>query len=247
MEALSSMEAVVRQSDLFLCVVPPAAALSVAQAVAEALRAAPRPLLYVDCNAVSPQTARQIGDAIRGAGGRFVDGGIIGPPPGQRGATRFYISGPHCPEVEELNAFGLHFLPLGGEIGTASALKMCYAAVTKGTAAVWLQLLVAAQALGVLEALRKELALGQSGAWERMQSYLPTVPHRAGRWVGEMEEIAATFGAVGMTPELFQGAAQVYSLVAETPLARQLLETRERPLTLPEVVTAVQEALAARA
>ncbi len=196
-EDLCSLPAVVREADLLLSIVPPGRAMELAQAVGR--DAGP---LYVDCNAVSPATARAIGAAV---GERYVDAGIIGAP----SAPRFYASGPHA---AELAALPLDVRCLDGELGQASALKMCYAALTKGLSALLTESMATADAHGVTAALRAELADSQpeflAGA-----DRLPGVVPKAYRWVAEMEEIAATFEQAGLTPRMLLGAADVYRLV----------------------------------
>ena len=167
----------------------------------------------MDCNAIAPQTTLKIGKIVDGAGGRYVDGAIIGSPPDRRGLTRVYLSGSETPELLELHGQNIDFRYLGDEIGAASALKMCYASQTKGTTALWLHSLLAAQSLGVLDPLRKEWESSHPALWGRMEDNLPTVPHRAGRWISEMKEIALTMEGIGLTPDAFDGAAAMYELV----------------------------------
>ena len=161
-------------------------------------------MLYADCNAIAPQTVRAIGDVITAAGGRFADVGIIGGPPKQPG-TRFYASGPGAQGFAALNDFGLDVRVLDGDIGQASGLKMCYGALTKGLQALGTELLVAARLMGLEETLRAEQAESAPDVLAWLQRAVPTMPPKAYRWVGEMEEIAATFASLGMTPSIFAG------------------------------------------
>jgi 3-hydroxyisobutyrate dehydrogenase-like beta-hydroxyacid dehydrogenase len=201
------------QADCLLCIVPPESALPVAQGIAGQIQTAKPGLLYVDCNAIAPQTTQKIAKIIGGAGARYVDGGIIGSPPDRKGLTRVYLSGPDRSELLELQGENIDFRDLGAEIGAASALKMCYASQTKGTTALWLHTLITAQSLGVLDLLRKEWTSGHPELWGRMEHNIPTVPHRAGRWISEMKEIALTMAGIGLTPDAFEGAAAMYELV----------------------------------
>jgi 3-hydroxyisobutyrate dehydrogenase-like beta-hydroxyacid dehydrogenase len=184
LQALPLVE-LLERSDVVLSVCPPHAALDVARACAGFGG------VYCDANAISPATMSDVAAAV---GGRVVDAGIIGGPPREPG-TRLYLSGREAGTVAELfEGTALEPCVLGDEIGTASALKLCYAAWTKGSAALLLAAAEAADRLGVDEALRAE--------WERS---LPEVPDRlerarrsakakGWRWVGEMEEIEATLG-----------------------------------------------------
>ncbi len=207
------MASLLSQTDCLISIVPPESALTVAQQVARQIKSAKPRLIYVDCNAISPQTAQKVSEVIAGAGVRFVDGGIIGSPPERRGLTRVYISGPDRSEVLELHGQNMEFRDLGDKIGTASAIKMCYASQTKGTTALWLHTIITAQSLGVLDALRSEWSSSHPELWVRMEGNLPTVPHRAGRWVSEMKEIALAMEGIGLTQDTFQGAAAMYELV----------------------------------
>ena len=226
----------VTEADQVLAIMVPAQAMSAAETVADALRETDTPLTYADCNAIAPQTARKLGEVITAAGGTFVDASIIGPPPRTPGATRFYASGPALETFLVLNRYGLDVRPLGDEIGLASAIKMCYASLTKGLTALCTELLTAAERLGVSDALTAEFRLSQSALFERMEKGLPSMPPKAKRWIGEMEEISATFEYVGLTPKILAGAADMYRLVGETRLAELPPEAREQFPTLAELI-----------
>ena len=126
---LTTYHQLITEADLLLSIMVPAQATSAAETVAKTLQKVDTELTYVDCNAISPQTVRKIGETITYAGGNFVDASIIGPPPRTPGATRFYASGPEVTSFSELNKFGLDVRFLGEEIGLASAIKMCYASL----------------------------------------------------------------------------------------------------------------------
>jgi 3-hydroxyisobutyrate dehydrogenase-like beta-hydroxyacid dehydrogenase len=229
-------QALVQQADLILSILVPAQAAQAAERVAQALSETGATLTYADCNAIAPQTVRQIGERITAAGGRFVDASIIGPPPRKPGATRFYASGPDLDKFLALNQFGLEIIPLGPEIGHASAIKMCYAALTKGLSALTLELLIAGKALGVLEPLLAEFQLSQAGHYKAMER-LTGVPTKSRRWVGEMEEIAQTFEHVGLTPHILAGAADMYRFIGQTSLADRAPEDPEPPPALAEMLS----------
>ena len=226
----------VTEADLILSIMVPAQAMSAASVVAEALQQTDATLTYTDCNAIAPQTVRKLGDVITAAGGTFVDASIIGPPPRTPGATRFYASGPHLDTFSDLNNYGLNVRTLGEEIGLASAIKMCYASLTKGLTALCTELLTAASVLGVSDALTAEFQLSQSALFERMERGLPSMPPKARRWIGEMEEISATFEHVGLTPNILMGAADMYRFVGDTHLADLPPEARDEFPTLAELI-----------
>lgn len=216
------------EADLILSIMVPAQAMSAASIVAEMLQQMDTTLTYTDCNAIAPQTVRKLGEIITAAGGTFVDASIIGPPPRTPGATRFYASGPDIEVFSELNNYGLDVRALGEEIGLASAIKMCYASLTKGLTALCTELLTAASVLGVSDALTAEFQLSQSALFERMEKGLPSMPPKARRWIGEMEEISATFAHVGLTPNILTGAADMYRFVGDTHLADLPPEARDK-------------------
>jgi hypothetical protein len=144
-------------------------------------------------------------------GERFVDGGIVGPPPHRAGTTRLYLSGASSPEVAELfEGTALEPRVLSDRIGDASALKMVYAAWTKGTAALLLAIEQVARAEGVEAPLREEWALSQQGLEARLGRSAEAASHKGWRWVGEMEEIAATFAASGQPEGFHRAAAEVF-------------------------------------
>jgi len=200
-----TVTAVCEQADVVLSICPPHAAVDVATAVA----ATGFTGTYVDANAISPALALQVAQVVAGA--TFVDGGVVGPPPRERGATRLYLSGAGAAELAGLldgGALEAIALPESGTTA-ASALKMSYAAWTKGTAALLLAIRELGQAEGIEQTLLAE--------WTRSQPQLEAAAIRAARsaeakgwrWVGEMEEIAATFAAVGLPSGFHDAAAEI--------------------------------------
>jgi len=208
-EDAGSLAAAVAAADVFLSVLPPDRAPAMAEQVAGALRERPRPLLYADCNAISPATSARVAELVTGAGARFVDVGIIGVPP----RPVLYASGEHAVDLVELAGEALDVRDIGGAAGRASALKMCYAAFTKGTTALATELLVAAERLGVAAELRAELGQSAPDLLGIATRSVPRMPPKAYRWIGEMAEIAATFESAGLTPRMLQGAGDMYRLV----------------------------------
>jgi 3-hydroxyisobutyrate dehydrogenase-like beta-hydroxyacid dehydrogenase len=238
----------VREADVLLAVLVPAEAPSLGERIALALEATGASLLYADLNAISPRTVQGIGRRLAGAGAQFVDGGIIGGPPHPgRGGPRIYASGADAPELAALSRYGLDVRVLGGEtggeIGAASGLKMCYAALTKGLTALATELLVAAEAMGLSAPLRAELEGSQGAQLASLGRGISGMPPKAYRWVGEMEEIAATFADLGLTPRILQGAADLYRSVEQTPLGKETPETRRLGTSLDEVVQILASSL----
>jgi 3-hydroxyisobutyrate dehydrogenase-like beta-hydroxyacid dehydrogenase len=241
-EDVGSIARLVAECELILSIMNPAAATGFADEAARELRAAGRDTLLVDCNAVSPDTVQAIAHNVTTAGGRFVDAGIIGAPPRPgTGTTTLYVSGPQAAELEQLAGPQLAIVQVSQRIGDASALKMCSAALTKGTQALWLEVLIAARRLGIAELLEQEVRGGARAPildWSLKQFAI--LPPKAYRWVPEMREIGATLGAAGITPKTFDGVGEIYDFVARTPLGQASVEAnRERGLSGSEVVRAL--------
>jgi 3-hydroxyisobutyrate dehydrogenase-like beta-hydroxyacid dehydrogenase len=245
-EDTPSMDDLVGEAEILLSVLVPARATGVADEVATALERTRADLLYVDCNAIAPPTVKRIGARILSAGGRFADAGIVGPPPRKPGTTRFFASGPGAAEFAELCGRALDVRVIGDGIGQASGLKMCYAALTKGLIALGTELLLAAHLMGLDDALRDEQRESIPSVLAWLEGMMPTMPPKAYRWVGEMEEIATTFSALGLTPRMLEGAADMYRFVAETPLGRETPETRDTSRDAYGLVTALADALEKR-
>jgi len=217
-----SMEKLVAACELVLSVINPGEALGVAGQVAAALRKTGRKIAFADLNAVSPQTARDSDRLIRDAGGLYIDGGIIGPPPrGEKDRPRIYVAGPDAYLMEQISHPNLLVRVLSERVGDASGVKMCYAAMTKGTTALAVELLVAARKLGVEQALEKELRESRNDVFEWQMKNIAAMPPKAYRWVPEMQEIAKTFGELGLTRQIFEGATDIYTMVAATPLGKE--------------------------
>jgi len=221
-EPVTDDAALARDSDIFLSIAPPGEAMGIARRLAAAAAHRGTPLVYVDCNAVSPATAHAIGAVVTPAGFSYVDAGIIGPPPREgESKTRLYASGPHADAFARLGKYGLDIRVVEGGIGAASAVKMCYAALTKGLMALASQAFTSASQLGVADVLRAELAISRAWVLDEADKGLPKVPPKAYRWIAEMEEIGKTFAAAGFSPDLFEAVADVYRQIGamdSTPL-----------------------------
>ena len=211
LEDAGSVAAVVKASEIILSVCPPHAAVDVATQVA-ALRFAGT---YVDGNAVSPATAREIGGIVEKGGATFVDGGIIGPPPVKPGSTRFYVSGTGADRIAALLTAGpLQAIVVPGGPGAASAVKMAYASWTKGSSALLLAVCALASAEGVEDSLVREWKISQPDLSARAEGAAKGNAKKAWRFIGEMEEIAATYAAAGLPDAFHQGAAEIYRRMA---------------------------------
>ncbi len=242
-----SLEDMTSQSDLIISILVPAQAVGVAREVADAMRASRTSRPFADCNAVSPRSASVMASIIKAAGGDYIDGGIIGGSPGRGATPRIYTSGPRAGIMDELDGNGLTVKNLGPHIGRASGIKMCYASMTKGTNALRVAMLTAAHSLGLYDELIEELSYSQGGPLSAMEAAIPGLPANSGRWIGEMQEIAATFDAVGLTPQFHQGAAEIFRLLDSTSFAGESPETVDRSRTLKDTIEETARKLPKRA
>lgn len=237
-----SMQKVVETCDVVLSILNPAAAVDNARAAAAAIKASGRRCLFVDCNAVAPQTAQEIDAIIRAAGGECVDAGIIGPPPRGKASMRMYVSGPQAALLSPLSTGGISVRVMSERIGDASAIKMCYASYTKGAVALGVEMLMAARRLGVDAALDKELQESAADNRQWILSRTTVMPPKAYRWVPEMLEIAKTFEGVKLTPRILLGAADMYEMIAETKLGKESPEdARKQGRSGPDIVNGLAD------
>lgn len=233
---LRTVARLVAECDVVLSIMNPGAAVDFAREASDALRASGRQTLIVDCNAIAPDTVREIAGLVEQAGGRFLDAGIIGPPPRGKAKTDLYVSGPGAADLEQLAGPQLVVHVIGEGIADASALKMCYGALNKGTQALWLEVLIAAERLGVAGILEQQLQQSQADRYSWALSQFPILPPKAYRWVPEMLEISKTLGAAGITPKVFEGAADIYRFVAGTSLGKETPENRDKAREGKDVV-----------
>jgi 3-hydroxyisobutyrate dehydrogenase-like beta-hydroxyacid dehydrogenase len=203
-------------ADLFLSIVPPGEALALAQRFAPLLAAANRKPVYVDCNAVNPQTMARIAEVVAATRTKFAAAGIIGPPPKPGSAnTKFYVSGPAAQDVAVLNAYGLIVRVLEGDLTAASALKMSYAGITKGFTALGAAMMLAAAREGSDEALKAELAESQGPLLAWLARQTPSMYGKAYRWVAELDEIAGFVGDEFPEHAMLNAAARLYDRLAQ--------------------------------
>jgi len=212
LEDAGTLSDLVKSSRVILSVIPPHGAVELARSVAAAgFRG-----IYVDGNAVAPETAREIGRVVEAAGARFVDGGIIGPPARKRGTTRLYLSGSAAADVAALFVAGpMDAIVVDGPPGAASAVKMAYGGWNKCSQAVLAAMRAYARAEGVDDALIAE--------WKISKPDLPALSERAvsdnlkkaWRFIGEMDEIASSLDAIGLPTGFHEAAGEIYRRLAE--------------------------------
>lgn len=224
---LDSLAKICGACDVILCICPPHAAEDVAEQVVEYGFKG----LYLDANAISPERVTKIGRAMRSSGIRFVDGGIIGGPAWEANNTCLYLSGENAQEIADIFTAGpLETKIIGKETGKASALKMCYAAYSKGTTALLCSILAVAESLGVRNSLYQQWDMDQAGFSEQVNHRARRVTAKAWRFEGEMKEIASTFQAEGLPSGFHEAAAEIYHRIssfkdsAQSPELKNVLD-----------------------
>lgn len=252
-------------ADYILSIVPPRDALATAQRIVIAssnpsFKKRNRPLYFLDLNAISPRLARETNDLFNESSPdvRLIDGGIIGPPPKLKGDGTWFrpsvpVSGPH--KLADAQPSGKHLAEvlnmkhINDTVGSATGLKMCFAALSKGFTALAIQSLTAAHNLGCMPELKEHLEQFNPGAAKSIET-VTRMPPKAYRWVKEMEEIAETFEADGGYEEresIFRPIARVYELVADgSDLGKEKTEERKRGKTIEDVALLMSEGTARR-
>jgi 3-hydroxyisobutyrate dehydrogenase-like beta-hydroxyacid dehydrogenase len=221
MVAAADERALLEGADFFLSILPPGEAEPLAHRLAPTLEALDRKPVYVDCNAVSPQTAIRIGEVVAPTRTDFVDAGIIGGPPRPGYSPTIYASGPTAGQTAVLRDWGIDWRVIDGPIGAASALKMSYAGITKGTTAIAAAMLLGAARFGCAEALIAELTESQPQMLARMRNGIPGMYDKAYRWVAEMEEISDFLEENPPSHDMYAAIARLYDYLAAAHAERQ--------------------------
>jgi 3-hydroxyisobutyrate dehydrogenase-like beta-hydroxyacid dehydrogenase len=208
---LDSLEEAAAVSSVIISVCPPHAA----EAVAEQVAMVGFKELFVDANAVSPERARRINHIMTAVNARYVDGGIIGGPAWEPNRTWLYLSGQDAKRAAACFTSGpLEVEIIGQDPDKASALKMCFAAFTKGTTALMCGVLATAENLSVREDLERQWSRNDSDFATQTAERVRRVTAKAWRFAGEMEEIAATFESAGLPGGFHLAAANIYERIA---------------------------------
>ena len=236
-----SVEKLVATVDVIISVLDPAHAVTKAREVAAAIKATGKKIIFVNGNAVAPRTALEIDGIIRAAGGACIDGSILRVTTKQgKSELRLYVSGPEASVLTQINDEILKIRVVGEKIGNASALKMCYGAFTKGALALGVELLLASHKLGVADELAAEFEDTQPEVYKWILGRTVGMAPKAYRYVPEMLEVATTFEDAGMTRRMLEGAADMFEMLAKTPLAAETPEeSKERGRTGKQIVQAL--------
>src|SRR6266571_4543179 len=214
MKPAANEKALLDGADFFLAILPPNEVENLARQLAPALTALPKKPIYVDCNAISPQTATRVAAIIEPTGARFVDGGIIGGPPRPGYSPAIYASGAAVGETRVLRDWGIDWRTIDGPVGAASGLKMSYAGITKGITALGSAMMLGAARFGCAEALIAEVSASQPQIFKYLSASIPRMYDKAYRWVAEMEEISDFHGSAKPAADIYAAIARHYQFLA---------------------------------
>jgi putative dehydrogenase len=208
--------ALVTGADFVLSIVPPGEAKAFAERMAPALAKLDRKPVFADCNALAPATVRDVAAAIAPSGGAFADMGILGAPPSPSGAggPRLYSSGPGARSTLALKDYGIDVRVIDGGVGEASAVKMGYACLTKGTQAIGASMMLGAMRNNVSATVKEALADSLPEVLGYVSKQMPRMYPKAYRWVAEMEEISKFLAADPGASQMLAGAARLYEQIA---------------------------------
>ncbi len=217
-----SLENSIMNSDLIISILVPDAAEDLAKEVSNLSKKLDKEIIFADLNAISPETVKKMNSYMSGTKVKFIDGGIIGGPPEGDKIPRIYVSGQNSNLFSRLDGLGMKVIDMNGSVGDASAMKMAYASITKG----YSSLLIAAVTLSIrtnnFEHLMKELEFSQKNVFNDLKN-LKSIPSKAHRWIGEMEEISNTYIENSITGDFHKGSYSIYKKVSESKLGEKRL------------------------
>ena len=214
------------QSDLIISILVPDAAQELAKDIYKYSNELDKEIFFADLNAISPETVLNMNNTFSNSKVKFIDGGIIGTPPKGKNLPRIYVSGKNSNYFKKLDGLGMKVIDMAGDIGAASAMKMAYASITKG----YSSLLIAAVTLSIrtnnFDTLMKELEFSQPSVFNDLKN-LRSIPSKAHRWIGEMEEISKTYMENKITGDFHSGSRSIYKNVSESKLGKKRLSPDE--------------------
>ena len=234
-----NLENSIFESDLVISILVPDAAKDLAIQVSKFSKKLNKEIYFADLNAVSPETVQSMKDILSDSKVKFIDGGIIGAPPKGNNIPRVYVSGKHSAYFTKLDGLGMKVMDMSGDIGSASAMKMAYASITKG----YSSLLIAAITLSIrtnnFHHLMNELEFSQSNVFKDLNN-LKSIPSKAHRWIGEMEEISKTFIENNITGDFHKASGSIYRNVSDSKLGKDRLFPSEIELEGEDFFKSIQ-------
>ena len=207
----------INRSDIILSIIPPSSSIEVANNLSKLSQSTLKPITYVECNAISPDTTKFIEKSFISTAfknSKYIDGSIIGTAPTDTYKPKLYISGKYANKIEFLKSKAFQIINLGDKLEAASSIKMCYASLTKGTSALWISLLLLSKKLNIFDELIEELDYSQKDTLIKMKNQIPKLPLKSGRWIAEMREIASTYISQSLNSGSLDNSAYIYSLVS---------------------------------
>lgn len=239
---VKNLDQLTLEADIILSILPPGIAVETAKEVATAMQRTNKFPTYVDCNAISPATAQNIADMFANTEASFIDASIIGLPPPEH-EPRIYASGDAASELAFMDGHEMRIVDLQAPCGAASAIKMIYASVSKGTISLVATAMLAAQQHGVVDTIMAEFDSSQSHFANVARTWITRLPADAARWADEMDEISATFGEIGLSPNLHKGAGDLMRLFAASPFAGETRQSRDTSRTMEQTLITVSQQL----
>ena len=231
-----SLEAVVTRADILFSVLPTQFAYDEAARVSKLLKGIKTSLLFVEANAIAPSLASDISKLFIDNDTNFIDAGIVGAPPSGSKRPRLYVSGGNVEPLKQLDGFGIDLVDLGKKIGTASAFKMTYAAMTKGVNALLTNVMLAAEKHGFLELFLQEVDQSQANLAQRAKANISRLPCDAVRWEDEMKQIAQSFDDIGLPSNFHIGAKKIMQILAASPYGTETRLTHDSTRSLTTTI-----------
>jgi len=240
-ETVDSVRELARLAEVVLSVVPPSAAIAVAEQYVQAAEQCDRRAIFVDANAVSPQTAQRIASLLEGAGHRFLDASIHGLASRLPHNGTLYLSGSAAGEVARLFPGTLKIDVLGDEPGRASAMKMLVGGLNKGLVALLLEMSLLARQIGVLDKLLGVYRDCYPGVMEIVDRLLPTYPRHAGRRAEELEELENTMQSFGLVPRVVSGARSTIEEIGRMDFDECAMTARPGETAIPWLIETIHQ------
>ena len=240
-QTFEKIEELIENLDIFMSILPPANAVSLAKKVAQLAKNSDHSFTYLEANAISPEKTKQIAKLFKGTQVKFIDGGLIGLPPKDKNKPKLYISGPTCRFLIETNGIAYDIKELGPSVGKASGMKMVYASITKGLNALLATSFIAANRLELIDELAEELNESQKQLFDRFFKNTSRLPSDAARWAPEMIEIAETFNKVDVEDDFHNAASRIMDLLAKSPFGKETRSNRDMNRTAIETIKGLEE------
>jgi 3-hydroxyisobutyrate dehydrogenase-like beta-hydroxyacid dehydrogenase len=214
LSVLGSLDDVIKHSDIVISLVSPGAASSVARDVAARMKDSSHSLIYIDANSISPMTVAQIAEVLRNVPVDFVDASIFGLASQLQQRGTLYLSGPRAKELSGRFGALLRVKAVGDIPGQASALKMIVSGIPKGLSALFIETMLLAQCMNLLDEAREACDEIYPNIMEVIKRMIPTYPQHAGRRSEELKEVEETMLMSGLTPRILAAVREVTAALA---------------------------------